>query len=349
MFEPQIFIPVWIDKIEITSSQLLGYAGNMIGVTATSLFLYLLRLPARDFFLGFFNYKQESPISNNPNGATPRGGNDTNGTDDARGINRADAEAALDRINFQTLVRNFAWFFVFVISFLVSCGIALLSLAHNADIDKYASLYFDKTDVLVQDRSPRKILVLVKEYDGFSNFRVFINGYRVFGSGTHCALNFQCRPRGDLLSRKRYDEYRSIDYKGFSTYRLNEMFELPYAIDISRLLLPSDDKHQNFIDIYSENSGTGGCGLAIALAEISQNGAIAEKELARFQNEKKRDHLHRVCKKPIRIQLKLTDDQHASLEGSSSFLDWAVARRRSTVCSYQHHDLVGCTQTSVMP
>jgi hypothetical protein len=97
--------------------------------------------------------------------------------------------------------------------------------------------------------------------------------YRVIGSESDCALDYQCRddpgaepfePKISVLNSKMRNVIKEFNegYGFFSLHHIMERFELPHEVPIEHFLISGS----NFIDIHSENSGAGGgCALGIAL------------------------------------------------------------------------------------
>jgi hypothetical protein len=151
---------------------------------------------------------------------------------------------------------------------------------------------------------------------------------------------------------------------------------LPFEEDISTFLAPGI----NFIDVYSENGGSSGCEVSVALVRYGGNQNPARNTIhiengegktpaliANLSNEEffyaggpaspaksdgapltiapygtpRREHLHRLCGR-IRIRLDVSKAQYERLQTRASFERWAQQRRKKTVCSYQNDNLSGC-------
>jgi hypothetical protein len=226
MFEPEILSGVG-------ASRLLDISLSLVTVTAAFLFLYLLGLPPLKTLLGFI--KQEAHAENLKGFEIPR-----------------------------FILPTFALGFLFISVALVSCGLTLWVIGQDIDKSDYESSFGVIRTTNLSDRVQR-VLLTINEYDGDSNFGVFVNGYQFFGSATHCTLNFQCRPQSDQLAEERYSSYKAIAYEGHTTHHIRDPHSLPHDLDVTPLLVAGD----NLIDIHSGYSSGSRCKLSISLKQIS--------------------------------------------------------------------------------
>ena len=84
--------------------------------------------------------------------------------------------------------------FLFVL--FLSIGGWLEILRSNAPSEVFARSFQRTRQVAVKDDPGlglKKVQVAVDAYDGRSDFRIFVNGYRIFGSSSNCMLKFQCQ------------------------------------------------------------------------------------------------------------------------------------------------------------
>ncbi|MDE8762598.1 hypothetical protein PZB21_25840 [Rhizobium sp. CBK13] len=99
------------------------------------------------------------------------------------------------------------------------------------------------------------------DYDGLSDFRLFLNGYRLFGTSSHCMLNFQCRHADDLGAKARFALAKPEDLADLSFRHVRELRPLPVSDDVSDYLVPG----RNTIDVFVGNSGVGDCSVLATL------------------------------------------------------------------------------------
>jgi hypothetical protein len=257
MFEPEILSGVG-------ASRLLDISLSLVTVTASFLFLYLLALPPLKTLLGLI--KQEAHAEN------------------------------LKGFEFHRLILpTFALGFLFISVALFSCGLTLWVIRQDIDTSDYESSFGVVRTTNLSGRV-QQVLLTINEYDGNSNFGLFVNGYQVFGSATHCTLNFQCRPQSDQLAEKRYRSYKDIDFEGHTTHYIRDPHSLPHILDVTPLLVAGD----NLIYIHSGYASGSGCELSISLKQIS-DGTPKENVL----KVKDRDELPLP---PGKIELKSEED-----------------------------------------
>ncbi|AUW47171.1 hypothetical protein [Rhizobium leguminosarum] len=110
------------------------------------------------------------------------------------------------------------------------------------------------------------------EYDGDSDVRIFLNGYRLFGTSSHCMLNFQCRNAADLGAKARFSAARTFDLPDLSYKHVRQLRSLPISEDVTDYLVPG----QNIFDLFFGNSGVGDCAVQ---ALIHLRGDKTERDL----------------------------------------------------------------------
>ena len=99
----------------------------------------------------------------------------------------------------------------------------------------------------------------LSDYDGSSNFRIIVNGYRMFGSSSDCMLSYQCKAQTSATVPI-FNEAQKIPIKDNSIYHIHSLNVLPVTREIKDHLVSNNS---NFIDIFSENSGLGDCRLNV--------------------------------------------------------------------------------------
>src|SRR5215204_689596 len=136
MFEPEILSGVG-------ASRLLEISLSLVTVTAAFLFLYLLGLPPLKTLLGFI--KQEAHAENLKGFEIPR-----------------------------VILPTFALGFLFISVALFSCGLTLWVIGQDIDASDYESSFGVIRTTNLSDRVQR-VLLTINEYDGISNFGVYVN------------------------------------------------------------------------------------------------------------------------------------------------------------------------------
>jgi hypothetical protein len=203
----------------------------------------------------------------------------------------------------------------------------------------------------------------VLEYDGSSNFRLFVNGYRVFGSSSNCVMNYQCKKADDETAEASFIELQKLALSRGSIYHIHKLYSLPHVEDISGFLVEGT----NYIDIHVENSGVGDCVLKAAVEfsspaksttvsavsispdagvtssaekplqvdEVFYSGGLpvaenAASDIVPLYNTIRSNGSYRLCQR-VRIQFDLTKDQLSVL--SARWHDWAEARGQEQSCA----------------
>ncbi|MGZ8395816.1 MAG: hypothetical protein ACXWVB_04025 [Rhodoplanes sp.] len=123
------------------------------------------------------------------------------------------------------------------------------------------SEFFLRRELAIADPASDVTVALMK-YDGFSHFRVFVNGYHVFSTTRDCVASFQCKPEGEEKASKEAIAFNALTTGRGSVYYLSRANPLGEEISLRHYLVAG----QNHIDLLSENSATGGCELTAAVA-----------------------------------------------------------------------------------
>jgi hypothetical protein len=161
---------------------------------------------------------------------------------------------------------------LFVISCSTSIGFFLNFLGALTSTETFlASYHKERTlDVPLHLGKIRDMQLSLDEHKVVSNFRVFVNGYRVFGSTSNCRLDFQCRPKDDPKNIAAFDGIKQELRRYGTIFHLSELHALPY----SQTIFPYIVTGTNYVDLHSEASGLGGCGLAVSLKFVFDSGQI---------------------------------------------------------------------------
>jgi hypothetical protein len=96
--------------------------------------------------------------------------------------------------------------------------------------------------------------ITLNDYDGSSNFRFYVNGYRMLGSSSDCLLSYQCKPPNPQ-SEADLQTTRSQHLKDRSFHHIHSLHSLPHTEAILDHLVQGN----NFVDLVSENSNLGDC------------------------------------------------------------------------------------------
>lgn len=222
---------------DVTSSQYLYFAGLMLAPTLGFMFLFLLGLPLKKIF----------------------------------GIELGDYSPP------KWLLPIFSLGSLFVISCSASTGLFLNILNASPSIEKFSASYHKERVLNVPTRlgKIKDIQLRLDEHNGVSNFRVFVNGYRVLGSTSNCRLDFQCRSKDNPQYITEFDALKQ-ELKVYGTiFHLSALYSLPY----SQTIFPYVVAGVNYVDLHSEASGLGGCGITASL-KIDLDGGSLERTIA---------------------------------------------------------------------
>ena len=175
------------------------------------------------------------------------------------------------------LLPTFSCSSAFALSLLAGSLVAL-QIPEPFDPKHIVSTYAVEHPIRVPNRIT-KFIIRIANYDGYSNFRVSINGYTVIDSEQHCALTYQCEgpghvplygPDGEKFDPRRIvDKYatehkirlQEDDRKPASLHYVGKTYTIPFDRDAARLLV----RGENVVDIESANSGTKECLLDVDL------------------------------------------------------------------------------------
>jgi hypothetical protein len=249
-----------------------------------------------------------------------------------------------------------AWVLVLIVSTNI-----FLNILHERQLaaDIEPELYIAR-DLEITSEQLSKVAIVVHSYDGFSNFRIFLNGYHVFSSDRECVTSFQCKPRDDAEARQEAYVFRTLHRTGGSLYDLSRKNSLDDDIVLSHYLVAG----QNYLDVVSENAGTGGCTLSIQLilsteradqhrymlrivpdkgAEPARRARLRAEEtlyaggpighgsvLARY-NTSRIERRNVVCER-VRIALNLDEAQAQRLSRYDEFASYFKAMHKAYIC-----------------
>ena len=254
---------------------------------------------------------------------------------------------------------------LFLASFFLSTSIALSvftagpsaqdTLLHLQRLGKLPKIEAD--DVFSQ------ISMTVDDFDGQSSFRIFVNGYDVFGSSMNCMLRYQCTHSNSHPGLVTVD---TLDKRDDSFHNIHQTFDLPFLIDISNYLVAGE----NNVDIDAENTGLGDCLVKVVLtfqpsdkhkvrsytteirnsagdssSSADSDGNVDELFYAGGRHAKvgespparidpydtlSADGSYRLCER-VHLPITLTDAQVSSLR-KGHWREWAIERRRNANC-----------------
>ncbi len=115
----------------------------------------------------------------------------------------------------------------------------------------------------------------ISDFDQLSNFRVFVNNYRVFGSSADCLMRYQCRPIGDADARSDYLSAVHLEAAGHSVHAIYSLNSLPHIESIGEFLV----RGQNNIDVHIENSGVSDCSVQLGIQFTFADGTVLQPSL----------------------------------------------------------------------
>ena len=116
--------------------------------------------------------------------------------------------------------------------------------------------------------------LIVKDYDGVSDVRVFVNGVRVFGTQVDCMARHQCR-KDTSPNRPQFDEQSRQFKLNTNVYQLHESNNLPLERTFTKLLRRG---LTNYIEMVVNNSGIGDCKVNLAIELVTSSGEKKAKE-----------------------------------------------------------------------
>jgi hypothetical protein len=151
---------------------------------------------------------------------------------------------------------------MFAVAGLASAAFFLGVLRDTQQSPAVGAELFLHRDLETKDPSLADVTFALASYDGFSDFRVLVNGYQVFGSYRDCVTSFQCKPKDDAKAREELAAFKELRLSGGSIYDTTRLNPLGERVSLKHHLAAG----RNHIEIISTNSGTGGCE---ATAEIA--------------------------------------------------------------------------------
>jgi hypothetical protein len=147
---------------------------------------------------------------------------------------------------------------------------ASLSLSIGFFLTQFAATPFDteflqsyqkiRTLALSDTHEPLKSADLViSDYDGYSNFYIYVNGYHLFSSEVNCMMVYQCN--SGLGGSSDLALIDSLNIRDPSLRHIHQLYPLPHTEAVLGFLIAGG----NYIDIFSGNSGKGDCRLSFSL------------------------------------------------------------------------------------
>jgi hypothetical protein len=152
----------------------------------------------------------------------------------------------------------------FAVIFCLTVALSLSTLRVPGSIADFERSYGVVRNMTIGPAPLEAARLSLLEYDGASNFRFFVNGYRVFGSSANCVMNYQCKKASDQQAEDNFRQLQALKLEGGSIYHIYRLYSLPHVEDISGFLVEG----RNNIDIHVDNSGLGDCALK-ATVELS--------------------------------------------------------------------------------
>jgi hypothetical protein len=244
------------------------------------------------------------------------------------------------------LLPMFALGSLFLFCLSLSIGLFLVTERARAPIDDFVASYHRIRDVewLSNADDPLTAVdISVDQFQIVSDVRIFVNGYRIFGSSSNCMAWFQCKPAGDPEAKMEYSSLWNAKPKGASILHVGQMFELPHVEPIKYFLTPG----LNMIDIGLSNSGLETCSLHTSLIfrsskspdrqytlDFSSNSGPDAPVRAKLSDTEtfypisSTPSSFHVCGR-VRIQLTFTPEIVQSLYTPESWQRWAIDRDKS--------------------
>lgn len=165
---------------------------------------------------------------------------------------------------------------VFAISSLFAASLSisisafmLLMYSHSSDNTFLESHQFERSLEIPEKYGPLRLAtVVLKQYDGYSNFDLFVNGYMAFSTETSCAMQYQCNAEANAGGLA--EKYKQVAARYGSLHDLSSVNNLPLEVNVSKYL----QSGQNHIDIVSVNSGIGDCALTLVIRLTLSSGEL---------------------------------------------------------------------------
>jgi hypothetical protein len=214
----------------------------------------------------------------------------------------------------------------------------------------------------------REAAMTLSAYDGFSNFRIIVNGYRMLGSSSDCRFTYQCKPPSPSAAAD-FKAVQDAKLTDRSILHIHRMYTLPFKIDIIGFLVNGP----NFIDVLSDNSGLGDCRLETALTlrfdavaleqrinvlgEVGTSGietaaantthtfyaggnpGVQEDGTIEPYGTKTANGSYRVCER-VRLLVDLSKSRVAQTE--AEWRSWMAERHRAAICEARNYQREYC-------
>ncbi len=175
-------------------------------------------------------------------------------------------------------------FLASLMALFLSAALALKYLAPSPPVNDFNSQFHQNIGLLLPDgnQALEDIVyaeITLSEIEQLSNIRVFVNQRRLFGSGYHCRMIYQCNeqhPQTEQLALRAVAAASGLN---------NFLYPRdPYFLPIRLSFLEHLVEGQNTVDIHIENSGLNYCNLQGSLVLEFSNGRIVEHEISVFGN-----------------------------------------------------------------
>src|SRR5262245_6111818 len=247
----------------------------------------------------------------------------------------------------------------FLLVAIVSTNLFLNRLHERELADELAPDLFLVRDFDMKSRRPTKVAAVLESYDGLSGLKIFANGYHVFGSNRDCVASFQCTSDAAKADEdmKKFIAHRD---RGGAVYELNKTNSLPYEVVLNHYLTGGE----NYLDVISENSGTGSCELSVAIVltserdqqerylvsihpyrapdggqepkrrrplagqEVFYSGGPADGHMIERYKTPTLERRNVVCER-IRISVKLSEEQARTLSNDADFESHYLSRQKA--------------------
>jgi hypothetical protein len=150
----------------------------------------------------------------------------------------------------------------------------LLMHSHSADQTLSASYQLERLIKIPENPGPLRLATLtLKQYDGYSNLDLFINGYMAFSTETSCAMRYQCNSKQNSSDFE--EKYAPVAVRYGPMHNISNLNSLPLDIDVSRYV----ELGENHVDIMSSNSGIGDCNVDLAIKLKFESSQVSREPL----------------------------------------------------------------------
>jgi hypothetical protein len=150
---------------------------------------------------------------------------------------------------------------LFSISLAMSIALSLSFLSSKPSLDRFLES-FRKEFVIEFPPTLHRFdhaTMTLEQYDGDSNFYIYVNNYRILSSEVNCMMKYQCKPYNEQLQTL-FQSINSINFMDNSLHNIHKNYVLPYSEPILGWLVSGD----NYVDVVSGNSGRGDCHLRLS-------------------------------------------------------------------------------------